>query len=73
MSAEEYHHLLYKKMLEGLSAVEEQQLKAWLSASEEHRRAAAPHVDGAGVPARGLGPPQFQLPSVARCYSQTPT
>lgn len=41
MSAEEYHHLLYKRLLEGLSADEERLLRAWLNESDEHRRAAA--------------------------------
>jgi transmembrane sensor len=41
MSAEEYHHLLYKQQLEGLSAEEERLLSAWLNESAEHRRAAA--------------------------------
>lgn len=41
MSAEEYHHLLYKRLLEGLSADEERLLRAWLSESADNRRAAA--------------------------------
>ena len=41
MSAEAYHHLLYKRLLEGLSTNEERLLNAWLSESDEHRRTAA--------------------------------
>lgn len=41
MSAETYHYLLYKKILEGLDAEEERQLNVWLNESEENRRAEA--------------------------------
>ncbi|HND87330.1 MAG TPA: FecR domain-containing protein [Saprospiraceae bacterium] len=40
MSAEEYHTLLYKQQLEGLSADESDALGKWLQESEEHRRIA---------------------------------
>ncbi len=61
MSAEEYHHLLYKKLLEGLSAEEEHLLKAWLKESDEHRRAAA-EVE-AIFRATAVEPPQVDVPT----------
>lgn len=61
MSAETYHYLLYKKILEGLDAEEERQLNAWLNESEENRRAEAEVA--AILQASALDAPPVDIPA----------